>query len=954
MSDLSPHAAEFSPRGDDYDDDFDDDSFEDDAPQQLSPISEAVPPSTPMSPRDEASLDAREEFIRRWRAKEAEADAGMRVVDQSRKPIDRTILPAPPPVEPMHIEGGDAAAAREEARQLRDQLSLIRKESVVHPSQQDESPRVAQLLREKETLLEEVAARDRAVASLENQLGDSEKKVVFLERHLSKLDHALESLHRDAESNASEHEADADAASAASPVMEKEPVQTSEVSLVARDELDIARAALQGAEAREKEVRDERDKALQRCELLLEEKRELETKVINARRRAEEAVEARIVDAVNARMKGESTAVADERVAMLSEELDRARSDAVVYAAAAARDAARDGVELRDANDALEEKLEASLRLQAMAEARAETAQHELEACRQSSRQTKEADDERISELEERLAVAEGLHADASRQVTEKSQEVEKMNSSSKALGDEADDTRKELEDVVREKNDLRRRVVEAEQSVLDSRRVLEAQVQKLEGQLSQSEARVLSLEKDMAERAVARLEALPETAGAVQAAHEDRLAAAALRAEAAADRALAQQARSGAAAARSDAAQDASSPKLLEPRGYDFVEAAALPENADAAALRENAPTLALGAAWAQTASISRAARDDRAAAAAQREAADRDRAAAARDRSAAAKELAEAHMERESAAARGREDAQASQDDVRKLAWRIVSRVTRRHQEQSLRSVFDALRPEKRMDGRRWAVLGVAIAEQGRRGRRATLRRAWKALLIDKPPELEIADLADPEERKRRVDAAARRASMAAEAAAAARGDLEGLNREEPDASKAIVFQRSKDAPGGVVGVDGQAVCSAFQFGGCAHQSQTGLVVHQKPDGSTQWLWHACVACARASGQLRTHARFGDIRSCPLSADVAVPCKTKPLGDSSNKDVQDTLSKHREDMIRRYAGERDDLMAALGAALTNLHSIGASYPRWIWERYERGRTAAVPAWAYTSKSSL
>ena len=115
MSDLSPHAAAFSPgqAHDDYDDDFDDDSFDDDdAPQQLSPISEAVPPSTPMSPRDEASLDAREEFIRRWRAKEAEADAGMRVVDQSRKPIDRTILPPAPVPEPMHIEGGDAAAAR--------------------------------------------------------------------------------------------------------------------------------------------------------------------------------------------------------------------------------------------------------------------------------------------------------------------------------------------------------------------------------------------------------------------------------------------------------------------------------------------------------------------------------------------------------------------------------------------------------------------------------------------------------------------------------------------------------------------------------------------------------------------------------------------------------------------------------------------------------------------------
>ena len=67
----------------------------------------------------------------------------------------------------------------------------------------------------------------------------------------------------------------------------------------------------------------------------------------------------------------------------------------------------------------------------------------------------------------------------------------------------------------------------------------------------------------------------------------------------------------------------------------------------------------------------------------------------------------------------------------------------------------------------------------------------RHGKGSLLDKPPEIEVADLADPEERKRRVDAAARRASMAAEAAAAARGDLEGLNREEPDASK-VAFVR------------------------------------------------------------------------------------------------------------------------------------------------------------------
>jgi hypothetical protein len=73
-----------------------------------------------------------------------------------------------------------------------------------------------------------------------------------------------------------------------------------------------------------------------------------------------------------------------------------------------------------------------------------------------------------------------------------------------------------------------------------------------------------------------------------------------------------------------------------------------------------------------------------------------------------------------------------------------------------------------------------------------------------------------------------------------------------------------------------------------------------------------------------------------------VARPCATKPLGDS-NRDASDRLLKHREDLIRRYAGERDDLMAALGAALTNLHSMGASYPRWVWDRYERGRTASA-----------
>ena len=68
-----------------------------------------------MSPR-RGALDAREEFIRRWRAKEAEADA--RCASSMIEGSTTHDLPPAPVPEPMQIEGGDAAAAREEARQL--------------------------------------------------------------------------------------------------------------------------------------------------------------------------------------------------------------------------------------------------------------------------------------------------------------------------------------------------------------------------------------------------------------------------------------------------------------------------------------------------------------------------------------------------------------------------------------------------------------------------------------------------------------------------------------------------------------------------------------------------------------------------------------------------------------------------------------------------------------------
>ena len=47
-----------------------------------------------------------------------------------------------------------------------------------------------------------------------------------------------------------------------------------------------------------------------------------------------------------------------------------------------------------------------------------------------------------------------------------------------------------------------------------------------------------------------------------------------------------------------------------------------------------------------------------------------------------------------------------------------------------------------------------------------------------------------------------------------------------------------------------------------------------------------------------------------------------------------------------RRYEGERDDLMQALGQALTELNGLGAHYPRWVWDRYERGRTTSSLTW--------
>ena len=159
MSDLSPHAAAFSPAAhDDYDDDFDDDSFEDDAPQQLSPISEAVPPSTPMSPRDRRHERARgvHPTMAREGGRGRRGHARRRSIEEAHRP---TILP-PAPVRTMQIEAATPPGPRREASSCGTSCRSYERSLLCIPVSQDESPRVAQLLREKETLLEEVAARD--------------------------------------------------------------------------------------------------------------------------------------------------------------------------------------------------------------------------------------------------------------------------------------------------------------------------------------------------------------------------------------------------------------------------------------------------------------------------------------------------------------------------------------------------------------------------------------------------------------------------------------------------------------------------------------------------------------------------------------------------------------------------------------------------------------------------
>lgn len=128
----------------------------------------------------------------------------------------------------------------------------------------------------------------------------------------------------------------------------------------------------------------------------------------------------------------------------------------------------------------------------------------------------------------------------------------------------------------------------------------------------------------------------------------------------------------------------------------------------------------------------------------------------------------------------------------------------------------------------------------------------------------------------------------------------------------------------------------------------------MHQRADGRVVWQWHACVACARTTGRIAPHARFGtngQPTECPIAEhandrlyeilpseasknDVAGPVALQHKYQSANNRLR-----FQEQCIKNYEKQRDELMSALGAALMRLNSVQASYPHWVWESYERGR---------------
>ncbi|KAJ1449598.1 hypothetical protein M885DRAFT_535115 [Pelagophyceae sp. CCMP2097] len=193
------------------------------------------------------------------------------------------------------------------------------------------------------------------------------------------------------------------------------------------------------------------------------------------------------------------------------------------------------------------------------------------------------------------------------------------------------------------------------------------------------------------------------------------------------------------------------------------------------------------------------------------------------------------------------------------------------------------------------------------------------------------------------------AREAASKADRAAAAAHEANAAAwqaRDAPAGSPVVLFRESRDSPHGVVGIDGKQLCAAFQFGSCEHQGQTGLVMHRGADGFRRaaWQWHACAACARGSGQFQAHSRFsedGAEQSCPhanLTADAAPLPKDTTLARRFES-VSSQL-RFQEGCIKNYERQKNDLMSALGTALMRLNALGAHYPHWVWEKYEKGRS--------------
>jgi len=265
----------------------------------------------------------------------------------------------------------------------------------------------------------------------------------------------------------------------------------------------------------------------------------------------------------------------------------------------------------------------------------------------------------------------------------------------------------------------------------------------------------------------------------------------------------------------------------------------------------------------------------------------------------------------------------------------------------------------------------LTATILGKLKKSRFASVWSIWCRAIMKKK-EIQASSVQQRLQVADRVAAAAADVSAAAKLARYTSNDYDDHTRvplsQHYNRRGPVLFRRCVDASGGVIGIDGNELCPAYQFGNCQQQHETGLVVHHLPDGGLAWHWHACVACARVTGRMANHPRFGVSDSqpsqCPITerindrvyevlpsdSAIALPSSRKNPGHANVSVSTNSRLRYQDQCIKNYEKQRTELMSALGTALTSLHALGASYPHWVWDLYERSRLERYTRFVSTS----